>query len=137
MASILIIDDNRMVRNLLRVLLGREGHMVVESTDGPEAVDRYAEQAIDLVLCDISAARQKGIRTIRQLRQLDPHVKVVGLNGDGLAARLACLSAFQRCGLMAMVNKPFTPTSLLETIDKVLTQEVTPWSSVAPVAVPV
>lgn len=89
--KVLVVEDERDVRMLLRLLLEDEGYAVVEARDGLEAVDRFRSEAPDLVLLDLRLPGQSGFEVCRILRaetdapivmvtaQDDPHDVVRGL----------------------------------------------------------
>ena len=61
MASILIIDDERAIRNVLKDILNNEGYTTDEATDGEEGLKKFKLANFDLVLCDIKMPKIDGI----------------------------------------------------------------------------
>ena len=69
MATILVIDDEASIRNLLREVLEQAGHRVMEANDGREALSLYQKDQADLVIMDLLMPEMSGVETLRRLRQ--------------------------------------------------------------------
>ena len=67
-ATIMLVDDEESIQKLLTYPLEREGYTVVQARDGEEALRRFAEQPIDLVVLDIMLPRVDGLEVCRRLR---------------------------------------------------------------------
>jgi DNA-binding response OmpR family regulator len=67
-ATIMVVDDEESIQKLLTYPLEREGYTVVQARDGEEALRRFAEQPIDLVVLDIMLPRVDGLEVCRRLR---------------------------------------------------------------------
>ena len=67
MARILIVDDDSRMREATRAVLESEGHVVIEASDGGEALRLHTAEAVDVVVCDMFMPRQDGIETIRSM----------------------------------------------------------------------
>src|SRR3954463_567776 len=67
-ATILLVDDEESIQKLLTYPLEREGYTVIQARDGEEALRRFAEQPIDLVVLDIMLPRLDGLEVCRRLR---------------------------------------------------------------------
>ena len=81
MARILVIDDAKLVRDLLRQFLTRAGHEVIEADDGLKAAELYGNRPADLVICDLVMPNRDGLETLRELRRVDPNAKVIMISG--------------------------------------------------------
>jgi len=66
--TILLVDDDEAVRQVLSFPLERDGYAVVQASDGDEALRRFAEEPIDLVVLDLMLPRVDGLEVCRQLR---------------------------------------------------------------------
>lgn len=82
MAKILIVDDSPFSRRKLRELLEGAGHVVLEAPDGLIALERYALEAPDLVLLDMTMSGMHGLEVLEKLRQLQPPARVVIVSAD-------------------------------------------------------
>jgi two-component system, OmpR family, response regulator len=67
-ARILLVDDEQSIQTLLSYPLRKEGYEVVQATDGRQALDRFQEQAFDLVVLDLMLPTVDGLEVCRQLR---------------------------------------------------------------------
>ncbi len=78
MARILVVDDNLLIRTLVREILSGAGHEVLaEAGDGDEAIKRYLALRPDLVTLDLVMPRRDGLATLAELRHLDPRARVI------------------------------------------------------------
>jgi CheY-like chemotaxis protein len=87
-ARILVVDDDKAVRLLLRAVLERRGHSVVEAADGDEGLRCYQAAPTDLVITDIQMPVMDGLQMIKELRSAFPTAKIIAISGEkgGLAA---------------------------------------------------
>ena len=83
MAQVLVVDDNPALRLVARAMLEAAGHGVAEAGSGAEALDALCGRRADVVLCDLSLPGMDGLQTIRELRALQPGLKVVAMSGVG------------------------------------------------------
>ena len=67
-ATIMLVDDEDAIQKLLAYPLEREGYRVVQARDGEEALRRFAEQPVDLVVLDVMLPRMDGLEVCRRLR---------------------------------------------------------------------
>jgi DNA-binding response OmpR family regulator len=67
-ARILLVDDEQSIQTLLSYPLRKEGYEVVQATDGREALERFGEQAFDLVVLDLMLPQMDGLEVCRRLR---------------------------------------------------------------------
>lgn len=93
MATIMVVDDDVLVRNILKEVLRLNGHYVVEAEDGQEALELVNPDALpDLIFMDHHMPRRTGIDCVRQLKALYPSLKIVlmtgglGIDDDGYLA---------------------------------------------------
>jgi CheY-like chemotaxis protein len=120
-ATVLVIDDNPSVRSYISTLLQAEGHGVVEATEGVEGIRLYREDRPDLVICDIFMPEKEGIETIRELRALDPRVRIVAMTGGGTHTRTTTfLDMAERFGAVGALAKPFGRDELLRAVEQAL-----------------
>ena len=117
--TILVVDDEQIVREITKVTLEDSGYRVLTANDGVEAVALYARQgaSIDLVLTDVVMPRLDGPSTIRAIQQLNPDVKVIassGLNTEEQSAGARSLHG------VPLLEKPFTANMLLKKLGEVL-----------------
>ncbi len=83
MASILIIDDERAIRNVLKDILNNEGYITDEAPDGEEGLKKFKAGNFDVVLCDIKMPKIDGIEFLQQAKQLNGDVPIIIISGHG------------------------------------------------------
>lgn len=105
-ATILVVDDEEMLRSMLAEILRIEGWNVLTAVDGADAVEQYRRQwkNIDLVISDIGMPRMNGEETFEQLKRINPAVKIIFATGyvDENAKK-----EMERKGVKGIINKPF------------------------------
>ena len=116
---VLVVDDERLNRTVLRAALTKQGHEVVEAVDGREALDRLAEGPIDVVLLDIVMPVMDGYATLAAIKA-DPdlgHIPVIIISGvDDIASVVRCIEM----GATDYLPKPFQPAILQARLDSSL-----------------
>lgn len=118
MASILIVDDSRTSRKILKGILESEGYEVVgEATNGQEGYERYAELKPDVVTMDITMPVLDGIEALKKIKGEYPDAKVVMVTAAGQKTKM--VEAVQN-GANEFVSKPFEAEQLKKIIDKVV-----------------
>ncbi len=121
MARILIIDDDAIVRRVLRDWLEPAGHEVVEAEDGNVGLRLYKNDPSDLVITDIVMPDKEGIETIRELRRDFPDAKIIAVSGGGeMLPGSACLDLAEGLGVQRALAKPLDLRDLLNTIRELL-----------------
>ncbi|OAI55144.1 hypothetical protein AYO44_00060 [Planctomycetaceae bacterium SCGC AG-212-F19] len=118
--TILLVDDEAIIRNLGRTILQRYGYHVLLAEDGQEALELYDRRKgeIDLIILDLTMPRLSGQDTLRQLLQHNPHVRV--LFSSGYSAEQ--LTGPDRNGVLGFVNKPYRPQELAQCVRAALDQ---------------
>lgn len=104
MASVLIVDDQDMVRRTLRLALESEGLDVREAGDGDEALRLYRKAPADVVITDIVMPNKEGIETIFELRRFSPRVKIIAMSGRDT---VDFLDMARKLGADHALRKPF------------------------------
>jgi DNA-binding NtrC family response regulator len=126
MQSILLIDDDKALREALRVVLARAGYSVVIAGDGREGLQLYRRLRPDLVLTDIVMDGQEGLATIEALRRESPLVKIIAMSGGGSMRDSTYLDAARCLGAQRTLDKPFDLQRLLTVVRDVLHTETNP-----------
>src|SRR4029453_15223399 len=75
--SILVVDDEDVMRDVLESLLTSEGYQVELARTGEEGVDKFQQKPFDLVLLDVSMPGMGGLRTLEELLKIDPETVVI------------------------------------------------------------
>ena len=116
MAHILVIDDAKLVRDLLRQFLTRAGHEVTEADDGLKAAELYGNRPADVVICDLVMPNRDGLETLRELRRVDPNAKVIMISGGVPENNAYNIKTARELGAFAFLPKPFARAELLELV---------------------
>jgi DNA-binding response OmpR family regulator len=121
-ARILVVDDDRVIQQLLKVNLELEGYAVEVADDGEEALSQFEIFQPDLVLLDIMMPRLDGWEVCRRLKAgVDSsRVPIVLLSAR---AQDADVQRGTELGVAAYVTKPFDPISLLDLIADIIAKE--------------
>lgn len=83
MAHILIIDDERSIRNVLKDILGNEGFKVDEASDGEEGLQKFKQNVYDLILCDIKMPKLDGLDFLDAVVAANSETPVIMISGHG------------------------------------------------------
>ncbi len=83
MPTILIIDDERAIRNVLKDILSNEGFKVEEAADGEEGLKKFQAGSFDVVLCDIKMPKLDGIEFLQKVMEAGTDTPVIMISGHG------------------------------------------------------
>jgi DNA-binding NtrC family response regulator len=103
-ASILVVDDEERVRNLLSRLLGEEGYQVTAVASGEEALRMFEEDSYEVVLTDLMMPGMSGIDLLEQIRRINPEAEVILLTAHGTVD--SAVEAMRK-GAFHYLSKPF------------------------------
>lgn len=120
MARILVIDDDELMRGMLSRTLEKMGHLVVTAGDGGEGLRIYDPEDFDVVFTDLVMPGVEGLETLRELRRVNPGVKVVAMSGGGRGSAKDYLQVAQMLGATCVLTKPFSNAALVEVLASVL-----------------
>jgi DNA-binding response OmpR family regulator len=104
---ILVLDDDRGVREGVAAYLRRLGHEVHEASDGKRGVEALGGRSFDLVITDINMPDMDGIEVIAQLSDAADGVPVIAMSGGGLFATELLLANAEMLGAVRTLAKPF------------------------------
>ncbi|MDD2548620.1 MAG: sigma-54 dependent transcriptional regulator [Bacteroidales bacterium] len=83
MSKILVVDDEKAIRNSLKEILEFEKHSVDIAEDGESAIELFTKNGYDLVLCDIKMPQMDGIEVLEKLQDISAETPVVMISGHG------------------------------------------------------
>lgn len=81
MATVLVVDDDAMIREVIRGALERSGHQVIEASEGSEALEKLRAGSVALMIVDVMMPKKGGIETLMELRRSAPGVKTILISG--------------------------------------------------------
>lgn len=122
---ILILEDERLIRHLLKMNLTTSGYCVVATQEGSEAVAAFREahasgEAFDLFITDLTIPEgMGGAQAMEQILAIDPEVRAIvssGYSDDPVMAR------YMDYGFCAVLPKPYEPRQLIELVEEVLAE---------------
>jgi DNA-binding NtrC family response regulator len=114
MATILIIDDEEIIRILLRSALEAEGYEVTEAANGREGLELYRQRPTDLVITDIVMPELNGLDMLLELTREFLHAKVIAISGAGEEKNV--LDVAKLLGARQTLQKPFSMPRLLDAV---------------------
>ena len=119
--TVLLVEDDEMMRNLTRQLLEQQGYNVVEAADGRSALELLAldHASIDLVLTDVVMRGMSGPELVLRLSETRPNLKFVYMSG--YTGELIAEHDVMRSGVM-LLEKPFSRSVLLTTLQRALSE---------------
>ena len=107
--KILVVDDEALIRDVVREYLQLDGFSVVEASDGDEALDKFQQEQFDLVIMDIMMPKKDGFQTLKEMKQIkDIPVLMLSARGEEFDK----LIGFD-LGIDDYVTKPFSPKELV------------------------
>ncbi len=124
MQTVLVIDDEELIRGFIRLALEREGYEVREAHNGEIGLRMYRQEPADLVITDIIMPDKEGLETIRTLKRENTDVRIIAMSGGG--PRMGhdyCLQMANKLGVVKSLAKPFGAAELLEAVKEALDQD--------------
>jgi two-component system, OmpR family, phosphate regulon response regulator PhoB len=116
---VLVADDERALRLLIRTTLENNDIEVIMATDGDEALVLAKSESPDLLVLDWMMPRKSGLEVVAELRQIEElaHIPVILLTARGQARDQ---EAARIAGVDMYLTKPFSPRELVAAVDKML-----------------
>jgi CheY-like chemotaxis protein len=114
--SILVVDDQEDLREILQAKLRAAGYHVVTAGNGREAIAALAGAKFDLVLTDVLMPEQDGVELVIAMRKLPGAPPVIAMSGGGRVAAAEYLRIARGLGAVAIIEKPFSDEQLLLSI---------------------
>jgi CheY-like chemotaxis protein len=111
---ILLAEDRQDVREVTKLLLGLDDHVVTEAVNGKEALDLFQPDRFDLVITDYAMPVMKGDELATRIKRLVPSKPILMITGSGGEA------AVTRASVDAVLHKPFSFEQLRQAIAQVL-----------------
>ncbi|MCQ2542675.1 MAG: response regulator [Lachnospiraceae bacterium] len=116
MSKILIVDDSRTSRKILRTLLEEAGHEIVaEAENGQDGVEKYKEFKPEVTTLDITMPVMDGLEALKLIKEFDSSAKVIMVTAAGQQNKM--VEAI-KVGASEFVTKPFEKDNILKLIEK-------------------
>ena len=107
--KVMVVEDSQRVRELMCDLFETGGYDVRAASNGKEGLELYIEYQPDIVITDIKMPEMDGIKMVKELRKLEPEVKVIFVTGwfqdDDISRRLNI--ELRECPQYRLIQKPF------------------------------
>ena len=111
--KILVVDDERAIRNTLKEILGDEGYEVDVAEDGPSALLMAGKEKYGVIFCDIKMPGMDGIEVLEKLNESDSEAAIVMISGHGdIATAVECIKK----GAFDFIEKPLDLNRILITL---------------------
>ncbi len=117
MAHLLIVDDDRSLRQFLDILFSKDGYQVFTAETGKEALKLMEKQPVDVVLADIRMPEMDGLSLLKEIKGRWPQIPVIMITA--FASMDTAVSAMRE-GAFDYVTKPFNLSELRETVARAL-----------------
>lgn len=117
MSKILMVDDSKTSRKILRGILEENGHVIVgEAVNGVEAVEMYKSLHPDITTMDITMPVKDGLAALKEIMEYDPNARVVMVTAAGQKTKMIDALKY---GAAEFLTKPFEAAQIIEIINKV------------------
>jgi len=121
MSRILVVDDSRTSRKILRNILEEAGHTVVgEAVDGQDGINKYKDLRPDIVTLDITMPVMDGLEALKCLKEEDPNSTIIMVTAAGQQSKM--IDAI-KLGAAEFVTKPFEAADIIKIVNKLAKSE--------------
>ena len=118
MAKILIVDDSRTSRKILRNILEDNGHEVIgEAVNGEESIIKYNELQPDITTMDITMPVMDGLEALRRIMDIDKNAQIIMVTAAGQKTKMVDAVKY---GAVEFLTKPFEAEQIVDIIEKVV-----------------
>ena len=114
MASVLIVDDERSMRDFLKILLEKEGHQVTTADSGASALDTLDKQSVDVIVSDIRMPGMTGIELLETVKEHAPELPIIMITA--FASPDDAVLAMKN-GAFDYISKPFNVDEIKSVIE--------------------
>jgi CheY-like chemotaxis protein len=120
MKKILIIDDEPHILLMLKKMLERLGYETDLAANGNEGLGLFRKEPSDLVITDILMPEKEGLETIREMRRMQPELKIIAMSGGGKVSADNYLEIARIFGASRILEKPFTQQEMVSAVQELL-----------------
>lgn len=119
MAKIMVVDDSKVMLEMVKAALVEEGHDIVTANDGDVALEMARGMDVDLVLSDINMPNMNGISLVSKLRRIDSYAEtpVIMLTTESSDYKK---NKAKTMGASAWLQKPIDPVRLVKAVNTML-----------------
>lgn len=120
MQRILIIDDDHHILLMIKKMLERAGFEVDLASNGVEGLELFQRIQADLVITDIIMPEKEGLETIREMKRLQPELKIIAMSGGGKISADNYLETAKIFGASMVLEKPFSQKTMILAVSDLL-----------------
>lgn len=120
MSSILVVDDDAQVLDVMSEMLRLEGHSVTVAENGRRAVEKIQHDSFDLVITDLIMPEKEGLETIADIRKYCGDMPIIAISGGGRVGPADYLETARFIGANMTLAKPFGRQELIKAVSKLL-----------------
>jgi DNA-binding NtrC family response regulator len=120
MATILLVEDDDLVRDMLSQTLQRASHKVITATNGEEAAELLKTTDPEIMITDIIMPKKSGITLISEVKNKHPGMEIIAISGGGRLDPTGYLDLSESIGATVSFEKPIEKSALLMAIDLLL-----------------
>jgi len=120
MPGILIVEDDKELREMLKISLLRNNFTVLEAENGKDAIVHFKPLLTDLVVTDLIMPEEDGLKVVIKLKELKPSIKIIAISGGGKVGPGSYLNLAKVLGADAIYSKPFSINDLVVKIEELL-----------------
>lgn len=118
MAKILLVDDSKTSRKILRNILEENGHEIIgEAVNGEDGIEKFKELNPDITTMDITMPVLDGLEALKKIMEFDKNAKVVMVTAAGQKTKMVDAVKY---GAAEFLAKPFEAAQIIEIINRVL-----------------
>lgn len=123
MFNILIVEDDKDLREMLKASLLKRRFTVLEASNGNEALLKFRPAITDLVITDLIMPDEDGLKVIIKTKELKPSIKIIAISGGGKAGPGNYLNLAKALGADEVFSKPFSINEMINKIEELLIGE--------------
>jgi CheY-like chemotaxis protein len=121
MALVLVVDDERLICDLLQAALNRHGYTVLTASRGPKALELFRHHRPQITLLDLRMPEMDGIAVLTQIRAIDPQAAVIVLTSE---ERNELENRARELGVADFLKKGLSLDVIIKALERVIQQQV-------------
>ena len=116
MPTVMIVDDEESIRNMIHKSLNKTGYNVIEAENGKQAMEFVIKQKIDLIIADLVMPEKGGLELIMELDNNYPDIKKIAISGKIPVENESITGLTEEFGVEAVFSKPLELFDLLKIV---------------------
>lgn len=116
MPTVMIVDDEELIRNMIHKSLSKTGYKVLEAENGKQALEIVEKESIDLIIADLVMPEKGGLELIMELNNNYPDIKKIAISGKLPVENESIHGLAEEFGVLAVFSKPLEIFDLLKVL---------------------